>query len=115
MNEQQVPLKEGYAYDRATGKPVDIRKPEEKVRQDYEKFLYEDYDYQYNQIDIEVKIQRGEKHSIKNEKEKADIVIYKTTNSQKRDQNKDILGIVETKRPTRKEGIKQLMSYIYIL
>lgn len=107
-----VPLKEGYVYDKATGKPVDFRKPEEPVRQDYEKVLNEDYDYDFKQMDIEVAIQRGEQHSQKNKNERADIVIYKTTDNTKRDQNRDILGIVETKRPTRREGVKQLMSYM---
>ena len=34
-------LKQGYINDFATGKPVDARKPEEKVRQEYEKILHE--------------------------------------------------------------------------
>ena len=104
-------LKEGYIKDLATGKKVRDT-PEEKVRQEYEKVLYEDYDYDYKQMDIEVPIQRGEKHSKKNKSERADIVIYKTTNKNKRNQNEDILGIVETKRPTRKEGVKRLTSYM---
>lgn len=112
LNGKIAELKEGYILDTATGKPVDGRKPEEKVRQDYEKVLYEDYDYSYEQIDIEVSIQRGEKHSRKNKAERADIVIYQTKDKDKRNQNEDILGIVETKRPTRKEGVKQLMSYM---
>lgn len=107
-----VSLKDGYVLDKATGKPVDIRKPEEEVRQEYEIILHDNYDYEYAQMDIEVKIQRGEAHSKKNEKERADIVIYKTPDKTKRDQNRDILGIIETKRPTKKEGLKQLMSYM---
>ncbi|QQG38435.1 MAG: N-6 DNA methylase [Candidatus Woesearchaeota archaeon] len=107
-----VILKEGYILDLATSKPVDIRKPEENIRQEYEKILHEDYDYEYEQMDIEVQIQRGEQHSKKNKNERADIVIYKTTDKTKRDQNKDILGIIETKRPTKREGIRQLMSYM---
>ncbi len=106
------PLKEGYIHDYATGKVVDFRKPEERVRQEYEKALFEDYDYAKEQMDIEVPIQRGEKNSLKNKNERADIVIYRTTNKNKRNQNEDILGIVETKRPTRKEGVKQVMSYM---
>lgn len=109
---QTEELREGFVLDRATKRPVDIRKPEEKVRQDYEKVLYEDYDYDYEQMDIEVSIQRGEKNSTKNKSERADIVIYKTKDRTKRNQNDDILGIVETKRPNRKEGVKQLMSYM---
>lgn len=58
-------LKEGYIFDLATSHPVDIRKPEELIRQEYEKVLYEDYDYDYKQMDIEVTVQRGEKHSKK--------------------------------------------------
>ena len=104
-------IRDGYLRDLATGRQLRIT-PEEKVRQQYEKVLYEDYDYAYNQMDVEVRIQRGEKNSKKNKSEKADIVIYKTANKNKRDQYKDILGIVETKRPTRKEGIKQLTSYM---
>jgi type I restriction enzyme M protein len=112
MNNEKTDLKEGFILDKATGKVLDGRKPEEKVRQDYEKVLFEDYDYDYNLMDIEVPIQRGEKHSKKNKEERADIIIYKTNDKKKRDQNEDILGIVETKRPTRKEGLKQLMSYM---
>lgn len=105
-------LKEGRILDLATGKEVDNRKPEENVRQQYEAILFNDYDYSFKQMDIEVYIQRGEKNSKKNRDERADIVIYKTDNFLERDQNHDILGIVETKRPTRKEGVRQLMSYM---
>ncbi|PIZ63875.1 DNA methyltransferase [Candidatus Saccharibacteria bacterium CG_4_10_14_0_2_um_filter_52_9] len=98
--------------DLATGKKVDKTKPEEKVRQEYEAILHDDYEYAFEQMDIEVTIQRGEKHNLKNRSERADIVIYKTTNKSKRDQSEDILGIVETKKPTRKEGVRQLQSYM---
>ena len=105
-------LKEGYIPDEATKKHVDIRKPEEEVRQEYEVILHKNYGYDYAQMDIEVPIQRGEKHSKKNRDEAADIVIYKTTDKGKRDQSKDILGIVETKKRAKTEGIKQLKSYM---
>src|SRR5690606_5154909 len=62
-------------------------------------------------MDIEVHIQRGEKNSAKN-KERADIVIYTSADKTRRDQSNDIVGIVETKRPSRKDGVKQLMSYM---
>lgn len=112
MEEEIIELKEGFIVDLATGKKVDFRKPEEKIRQEYEKILLEDYDYKKEQIEIEVGIQRGEKNSKKNKEERADIVIYKTDNNKKRNQNEDVLGIVELKRPNRKEGVKQLMSYM---
>src|SRR5579862_8712587 len=98
--------------DWATGKPIDVQKPEEKVRQEYEQSLYNDYDYEKAQLDIEVAIQRGEKGSLKNKSERADIVVYTTPDKNRRDQNEDVLGIVETKRPTRREGVRQLMSYM---
>jgi len=110
--QETISLKEGYILDKATGKPVDIRKPEEEVRQEYEAILHDNYSYGYEQVDIEVPIQRGEQHSKKNKNERADIVIYKTPDKTKRDQNRDILGIVETKKPTKKEGLKQLESYM---
>lgn len=110
---QDAPLlKEGFIRDTATGKPVDGRKPEEAVRQAYEKELYNDYGYDYAQMDIEVRIQRGEKNNRKNEKEKADLVVYHTANPSRRAQHEDILGIIEIKRPTRKEGVRQLISYM---
>jgi type I restriction enzyme M protein len=97
--------------DLATGKKINAEKPEEKVRQEYEQILRDDYEYDFGQMDIEVYIQRGEVHGKKN-RERADIVIYKTTDANKRDQNLDILGIVETKKPTKKEGVRQLKSYM---
>jgi type I restriction enzyme M protein len=105
-------LKEGWILDFCSKKPVDGRKPEEIVRQQYEKTLFEDFNYDCDMMDIEVPIQRGEQNNKKNKNERADIVIYKTNNKQRRTQNEDILAIVETKRPTRKEGVKQLMSYM---
>src|SRR6266852_1012733 len=97
--------------DLATGKKINTSKPEEKVRQEYEEILHKDYEYSYEQMKIEVANQRGEQHSKKN-KERADILIYKTTDKTKRNLHEDVLGIVETKKPTKKEGIIQLKSYI---
>lgn len=107
-------IKEGFKPDTATGKLLDWRRPEEAVRQAYEKELYDAYGYEYGQMDIEVRIQRGEKNNQKNkgDKEKADLVVYRTPNPNKRTQHEDILGIVELKRPTRKDGVKQLISYM---
>ena len=105
-------MKHGYGPDYATGKQVDLRKPEEKVRQDYERTLHLDYGYDVGSLDIEVDIQRGEKHKRKKPDDRADIVIYSTTNLLQRNQFNDILGIIELKRPARKDGLRQLMSYM---
>lgn len=92
--------------DFATGKMVDMSKPEEEVRQEYEHILVESYNYSKEQIDIEVKIPRGSGYF----PDKADIVIYEDENG--RDPAQNIIGIVETKRPTRKDGISQIKSYM---
>jgi len=105
-------LKEGYILDYATSKAIDGRKPEEEVRQNTEIDLCENYFYDKELLDIEVSIQRGEKNNKKNKSEKADIVIYKTTDKNKRSQFKDILAIIETKRPNKKDGVSQLKSYM---
>lgn len=104
-------LKEGYILDRATLKEVDFRKPEELVRQNIEKELHDNYRYDYMQMDIEVSIQRGEVNNKKND-ERADIVVYKTIDKSKRSQSADILGIIETKRHSKRDGILQLKSYM---
>ncbi len=110
-------LKEGWGYDLATGKLVDMRKPEEKVRQKYEQILHDDYGYDYSQMDTEVFIKRGSRtekgiQEGKVDKDRADIVIYSSNDVNKRDQHQDIIGIVETKRPEQSDGVKQLMSYM---
>jgi len=107
-----VELKEGYISDYATGKLVDSRKPEEEVRQNTEIDLCENYFYDKTLLDIEVSIQRGEKNNKKNKTEHADIVIYKSKDKTKRNQFQDILAIIETKRPHKKDGVSQLKSYM---
>lgn len=93
--------------DWATGKPVFLEKPEEQVRQEYEKTLCHDHGYPKAVMDIEVNIQRGSRSG-----EKADIVLYRTTDPEKREQAADILGIVECKRRERSDGVDQLTSYM---
>lgn len=99
--------KEGWGYDYATGRRVNMRKPEEAVRQDYERTLHRDYGYDTSQMDIEVNIQRGVRTA-----DRADVIVYRTANPLERDQFSDIIGIVETKRPNRADGLQQLMSYM---
>lgn len=91
--------------DYATGKSVRIDEPEEKVRQDYERILVEDYGYRKDQIDINVPIRRGSKIT-----DEADIAIYRDSTG--RDQARDIQGLVETKSPKEQTGQGQLKSYM---
>ena len=93
--------------DWATGKSVQINKPEEQVRQEYERVLHYDHGYPKDVIDIEVPIQRGSRSG-----EKADIVLYRTSDPNRREQSADILGIVECKRKERSDGVEQLSSYM---
>ena len=106
------PLRDGWGYDFATRRPLDFRKPEESVRQNYERTLHFDYGYPLEHMDIEVSILRGEARRKGNLRDAADIVIYHTGREGLRNQFSDILGIVETKRPIRKDGLAQLMSYM---
>lgn len=94
--------------DFATGNLVDASKPEEVVRQEYEKILVDDYGYQKAELDIEVKIPRGAGFF----PDKADIVVYDSSGG--RNPTSDILGIVETKSPKKdkQEGLQQLSSYM---
>lgn len=92
--------------DYATGKPVNDSKPEERVRQEYERTLVDAYGYRKDEIDIEVRIPRGSGYF----DDRADIVIYHPGGG--RDPASDILGIVETKRPDRTDGTDQLKSYM---
>lgn len=92
--------------DFATGKPVDLSKPEEDVRQEYERVLVESYGYKKAEMDIEVAIPRGSGQF----SDRADIVIYQPGRG--RDPARNILGIVETKKPARKDGIDQIKSYM---
>ncbi len=94
--------------DFATGKLLTNPGPEEPVRQSYERTLHSDYGYPREHMDIEVRIQRGSKPP----KDAADIVIYRSGSELERDQNKDVLGIIETKRPNRKDGLRQLKTYM---
>lgn len=94
--------------DFATGKPLTNPGPEEAVRQSYERTLHFDYGYPREWMDIEVRIQRGSRAS----REAADVVVYRSGNELERDQNRDILGIIELKRPNRKDGLRQLKTYM---
>lgn len=92
--------------DFATGRLVDLDKPEERVRQDYERQLVEGYGYPKDCLDIEVRIPRGAAQF----KERADLVVYRSSGG--REPTADIDGIVELKRPDRGDGIAQLKSYM---
>jgi type I restriction enzyme M protein len=77
-------------------------KPEEIVRQRWLYRLKEVYDYDFEQIDVEVKVRVGSTEA----KKKADIVVYQ-------DSKRVVPRIfVEVKKPNRKDGIDQLQVYM---
>lgn len=98
-------LKEGYIFDYITSKQVNYSRPEEKVRQEYEHVLIDDYYYAKSQCDIEYPIKIGSSTKY------ADIVIFRDVHSNKK-QYLDVLCIVETKSKNRKDGVEQLTSYM---
>lgn len=91
--------------DFATGKPIRASRPEEIVRQEYERVLVHDYGYLKKEIEIEVPIPRGSSR-----RDRADIVVYSSDTD--RDPATDILGIVETKKRGATDGLAQLKSYM---
>ena len=87
--------------DFATGKFVNFSKPEEKIRQAYERILHEDYGYPKEQMDIGVPIQMGSSRRF------CDIAVYDSP------KKRAIIGIVETKAPKKSDdGKGQLLSYM---
>jgi len=79
-----------------------IAKPEEIVRQLMLLYLHKKLSYPWSQMEIEVPIKMGVTYASK----KADIVVY---------QDDDRISpriIVELKKPTRRDGLEQLHSYM---
>ena len=58
------PLRDGWGYDYAAGKPLDMRKPEERVRQDYERSRHLDYGYDLARMDIQRGEQAGKRNAL---------------------------------------------------
>ncbi len=79
--------------------------PEEAVRQDFIRILIDDYGYSESEIETEFTIPRGGRN-----KDRADIAVFKSAN--KRDPARDLIGIVETKKPDERNGLAQLKSYM---
>lgn len=89
-------------YDYATGKKVRDN-PEEAYRQLFEHILIDDLGYPRENIDIEVRVQRGSNRNA----ERADIVVYRS--DVKRQENAYI--IVEIETPKKKYDL-QAFSYV---
>lgn len=101
---ETMPPEKGKIIDYVSGNLVED-KPEERVRQVFERKLVEEYKYSKEQIQTvpEFGIQKGSKKI-----GPADIVVFRTP--QKTFDN--IYIIIETKRKERKDGLDQLKSYL---
>jgi len=95
--------KKGYVRDFITGQWLKSN-PEEGPRQIMLKRLVEEYGYDKNDIEIEVKIKKGSQLI-----GPADIVIFQKN----KPHNQDYIEIiVECKKPERRDGITQLKTYM---
>lgn len=94
--------------DYATGKAVDLSKPEEPVRQDTEKWLVKELRYEKDKMDIEYRIRVGSRRL------KPDITIFRRQRQPNLDQHRDILGLVEIKPDSMEEAEEQLHSYMAV-
>ena len=92
--------------DFCTGKFVDFSEPEESVRQETEKWLVSEMGYDKSNIDIRVRVRVGSKNL------ESDIVVYRCERANNLDQQKDFLGIVETKAESMADAERQLKSYM---
>ena len=88
--------------DYATGKAVDLSKPEEPVRQDTEKWLVQELRYEKDELDIEYRIRVGSRRL------KPDITVFRRQRQPNLDQHRDILGLVEIKPDSMEEAEEQL-------
>ena len=79
--------------------------PEEQIRQDYLQILISDYGYPQSEIKVECPIPRGASRT----PDRADIAVFR---GRGRDPARDMIGIVETKRPDERSGVAQLKSYM---
>lgn len=79
--------------------------PEERVRQDFLRILIDDYGYRESELETEFPIPRGSRS-----RDRADIAVFKSAT--RRDPARDLIGIVETKKPDERSGLAQLKSYM---
>lgn len=94
--------------DYATGKRIDLSKPEEPVRQDTEKWLVEELGYAKSRLDIEYPVRAGSRRL------KPDIIVFRQDRHPGLNQHQDILGLVETKSKSIPEAEEQLHSYMAV-
>lgn len=101
-------LKEGFIIDFISGKEVKGSPEEIEATQPFSKILVDDYGYDKNQIQTRPQWRVKSSPSDKSGSYPIDIAIFK--NSEKKEE--DLYVIVECKKKTEKDGIKQLENYL---
>lgn len=90
-------------------------RPEERVRQAFLRVLHDEYKYSKNVMRREVVIMAGSNEAIDylGNPVRADIVVYKNAAAASKNNQGQIIFVVECKRPDVETGYNQLVSYIY--
>lgn len=104
----QSSAKDGYIIDFISGKEVKGTPEEIEATQPFSKILIQDYFYTKDQIQTRPQWRVKSSPSDKNGNYPVDIAIFK--NNQKKDE--DLYIIVECKKKTQKDGLKQLKDYL---
>ncbi len=92
-----------------------LDRPEERVRQRLQKMLHIQYGYPKTCIAREIPVYYGGRELIDNEGNpvRADIGIFRTASAAVKKDIGQLEIVCETKRPTRRDGYSQLVSYIF--
>lgn len=101
-------VRDGYIIDYITGKEIRGGEEEELATQPYSKILVEDYNFSKDQIQTRPQFKVRSRPSDTRGTYPVDIAVFK--NNKKREE--DLYIIIECKKPTEKEGIKQLEDYL---
>ncbi|PAF53818.1 DNA methyltransferase [Helicobacter sp. 13S00482-2] len=104
----QYSNKDGYIIDFISGKEIKGTPEEIDATQPFSKILIQDYFYTKDQIQTRPQWRVKSSPSDKNGNYPIDIAIFK--NDQKKDE--DLYIIVECKKKTQKDGLKQLKDYL---
>jgi len=105
---------DGRIIDYISGDYLDCR-PEERVRQSLQRLLHIQYGYPKNFMSREIPVYYGGKEQKDSEGKpiRADVGIFRTPESAAKKDQGLIQIVCETKRPSRKDGYEQLISYIF--
>lgn len=108
LDDNENILKEGYIFDFISGKPVKAGPEEVSATQPYSMTLVNDYGYSKEQIRTRPQFRVKHSPSDKNGTYPLDIAVF----NNKEQKEEDLYIIVECKKPTETDGVKQLKDYL---